>query len=158
MTARLARLLATVFCTGFLKPAPGTLGTIAGLWPAALLLQVGGRPALAVATVLVVAAGWWASARYMRDSGSREDPQEIVIDEVAGLWIALLPLSGFDWLGLATGFVAFRAFDILKPGPVGWADRNVRGAAGVMLDDIIAGLFAASCVTGVLFAFGREPW
>ncbi|MEC9345206.1 MAG: phosphatidylglycerophosphatase A [Pseudomonadota bacterium] len=155
---RLARALATVLGTGFLKPGPGTMGTIAGLAPAGLLLQLGGRPALAVGTVLVILLGTWATARYMRTSGSVEDPQEVVIDEVAGLWLALLPLASFDWIGLLAGFVAFRLFDIWKPGPVGWVDRNVHGAVGVMLDDMIAGLFAALCVTGVLVLFGRQPW
>ncbi|MFK7881962.1 phosphatidylglycerophosphatase A, partial [Roseobacter sp.] len=85
---------------------------------------------------------------------------EIVVDELVGQWIALLPLSyaawsmGIDildmWPGWITAFALFRLFDILKPGPVGWADR--RGdPLGVMLDDVIAGVFAA---IGVLVLAG----
>lgn len=83
------------------------------------------------------------------------DPSEIVIDEVAGMWLALWPVSigammqGVAvtalWPGWVVAFVAFRAFDILKPGPVGWADR-LHTPLGVMLDDVIAGAFAAVVV------------
>ena len=88
----------------------------------------------------------------MTRGGTDHDPSEIVIDEVIGQWIALLPLSfaawnmGLNmlvmWPGWIAAFAFFRLFDIWKPGPVGWADR--RGdALGVMLDDVIAGVFAA---------------
>jgi phosphatidylglycerophosphatase A len=80
------------------------------------------------------------------------DPSEIVIDEVAGQWIALLPVmigashAGASvlalWPGWVLAFAAFRLFDITKPGPVGWADRQ-QGPLGVMLDDVIAGIMAA---------------
>ena len=80
------------------------------------------------------------------------DPSEIVIDEVAGQWIALLPIAfgaanagvGVTalWPGWVAAFVLFRLFDIWKPGPVGWADRR-HGPLGVMLDDVIAGVLAA---------------
>ena len=91
--------------------------------------------------------------------GSKDhDPSEIVIDEVTGQFIALLPLSyaswmhGIDilamWPGWIAAFALFRLFDITKPGPIGWADR--RGdALGVMLDDVIAGIFAAIGVIGL---------
>ena len=121
---------------------------------------LGGFPALLAATVAVCLLGWWATAEATRGSDDH-DPSEIVIDEVAGIWIALWPLSAgmwhagadpwlFPWPGWVAAFVLFRAFDILKPGPVGWADR--RGdALGVMLDDVIAGVLAALGV--VLFAW-----
>lgn len=150
MTA-LARLLGTFFGAGLLRPAPGTWGSAAALPVALALHLVGGFPALALATVAVFAAGWWATAEMTRGQDDH-DPSEIVIDEVAGQWIALWPLSwpawahGLDitalWPGWVAAFVLFRLFDITKPGPVGWADR--RGdALGVMLDDVIAGVFAA---------------
>jgi phosphatidylglycerophosphatase A len=107
--------------------------------------------------VAVFLIGWWAT--YRATLGSQDhDPSEIVIDEVAGQWIALLVVSygawnaGLDPLrlypGWIAGFLLFRLFDITKPWLVGWADR--RGdALGVMLDDVIAGIFAA-IATGAL--------
>lgn len=109
---------------------------------------------LILATLVVCVAGYWATAEETRGQADH-DPSEIVIDEVAGQWIAFLPVSfgaamvGADltalWPGWVTAFLAFRFFDILKPGPVGWADRKA-GPLGVMLDDVIAGLLAALVV------------
>ena len=89
------------------------------------------------------------------------DPSEIVIDEVAGQWIALLPLAiwplPFDSAAVyyLFGFVAFRIFDITKPGLVGWADRLV-GPLGVMLDDVIAGVMAAAAMALVMVLCERS--
>jgi phosphatidylglycerophosphatase A len=105
---------------------------------------------LVAATVAVTLLGWWAVAGEGGD-----DAGEYVIDEVAGQWIALWPVSigaahaGADilalWPGWVVAFLAFRLFDIWKPGPIGWADRQ-KGATGVMLDDLLAGVTAAVCV------------
>ena len=152
-----ARLIGTVFYVGHLRPAPGTWGSAAALPAAWALHQVAGFPGLALATVLVFAAGWWACAQITQGQGDK-DPSEVVVDEVVGQWIALFPLSHAAWsmeidiLRLYPGWIAafalFRLFDIWKPGPVGWADR--RGdALGVMLDDVIAGLIAALGVTAL---------
>ncbi len=154
----MTHLIATFFYIGHLRPAPGTWGSLAAL-PVGLLLMVLGGPALLiVATVALFGLGWWATAEETRGS-ENEDPSEIVVDEVVGQWIALWPLAigaanvGASYIALWPGWVAafllFRLLDIKKWGPVGWADR--RGdPLGVMLDDIIAGVFAAIGV--VLFA------
>ena len=150
----LASLIATVGGVGYLRPAPGTWGSLAALPLAWALHILGGWPLLVAGILLAFGAGWWATARETRGAADH-DPSEIVIDEVAGQWIALLPVSygaafaSVDVLALYPGwlvaFIGFRGFDILKPGPVGWADR--RGDAfGVMLDDVIAGVFAALLV------------
>ncbi len=147
----LARVIATVAGVGYLKPAPGTWGSLAAL-PLAWALHIwGGFPLLALATLVALAAGTWASAVFV-STHQIEDPPEIVIDEVVGQWTALWAISLPAWLhsieitalwpGWISAFVLFRLFDILKPGPVGWADRR-GGAVGVMLDDVIAGIFAA---------------
>lgn len=147
----LARLIATVGGVGYLKPAPGTWGSLAAL-PLAWALHVwGGFPLLALATIAAFAGGMWASGVFVGPDRIK-DPPEIVIDEVAGQWTALWAISLPAWLhgieitalwpGWISAFVLFRLFDIWKPGPVGWADRR-GGPAGVMLDDIIAGVFAA---------------
>ncbi len=149
----MSRIIATVGGVGLLKPAPGTWGSAVGLLLGVLIHMLGGFWLLLAATFAVTAVGYWAVAAEVGDS--EEDPSEFVIDEVAGQWVALWPVSfgatltGTDILalypGLITAFLAFRAFDILKPGPVGWADRQ-HGAFGIMADDVIAGWLAAMIV------------
>jgi phosphatidylglycerophosphatase A len=151
----MSRIVATFFGVGYLKPAPGTWASAAALPLGFLLHGLGGFPALAVATAVAFLAGVWATER-MTATGEDKDPSEIVIDEVTGMWIALWPLSAglwhagadpwvFPWPGWVGAFVMFRLFDVWKPGPVGWADRQP-GAMGVMLDDVIAGVMAALVV------------
>ena len=143
--------IATLFGIGHLRPAPGTWGSLATLplfWASYQLTGLGGALFIGAA---IFFAGWWATESYIRATASH-DPSEVVIDEVAGQWIALLPLafamsfsnaqSGTLWPEWAAAFVLFRLFDITKPGPVGWADRR-EDALGVMLDDCFAGIFAA---------------
>ena len=149
-----SRVIATWFGAGLLRPAPGTWGTLAALPVAWGLHVLGGFWLLAAATGVVFFLGWWVTVIETRGLDD-PDPSEIVIDEVAGMWLALWPVSlgammqGVAitalWPGWVVAFVAFRAFDILKPGPVGWADR-LHTPLGVMLDDIIAGAFAALVV------------
>ncbi len=147
----MSKLIATVFGVGHIRPAPGTWGSAVAVLLAFALHKLGGFPVLAIATVIVCFVGWWATAVATRGSDDH-DPSEIVIDEVAGQWIALLVVSYGAWAndvdplrmypGWIAAFLLFRLFDITKPGPIGWADR--RGdALGVMLDDVIAGVFAA---------------
>jgi phosphatidylglycerophosphatase A len=103
---------------------------------------MGGSLAVLLGGVAVFLAGIPASESYSRSSG-REDPSEVVIDEVAGqlLTLAVVPPGLVSY---ALGFLFFRLFDILKPGPVGWADRKIEGGLGIMLDDLIAGLLAGA--------------
>jgi phosphatidylglycerophosphatase A len=154
---KLANLIGTVLGVGYIRPAPGTWGSLVALPWAWLLHVIGGFPLLVVGILVAFTAGWWATARMTAGSDDH-DPSEIVIDEVAGQWIALLPLSyaawsmGLNilvmWPGWIAAFVFFRLFDIWKPLLVGWADR--RGdPLGVMLDDVIAGIFAMFCVIGL---------
>ena len=158
----LSHLIATAAFVGHLRPAPGTWGSLAALPLAWAIHTLSGFGGLVIATVLVFAAGWWATARETRGAADH-DPSEIVVDEVVGQWIALFTISygaqfaGVDILKLYPGWIAafllFRLFDITKWGPIGWADR--RGdALGVMLDDVIAGVFAA-LVTAVLAAIAH---
>jgi phosphatidylglycerophosphatase A len=153
----MSRAVATFFGVGLLRPAPGTWGSAVAVGLGVWIDRFAGFPGLALATLVVTVLGFWACARVC---GPGEDPSEVVIDEVAGQWIALLFPSfafwtrDFDgWMpypGWVAAFLLFRLFDIWKPGPVGWADR--RGdAPGVMLDDLIAGVFAG---IGVVIAAG----
>jgi phosphatidylglycerophosphatase A len=151
---RVTHLIATFFYVGHLRPAPGTWGSLAA-FPCAWALHVaGGSLLLGLGVIVAFTLGTWTTA--LETKGKEDhDPSEIVIDEVAGQWLAFLPVSigaahagvalTVLWPGWVTAFLAFRLFDIWKPGPIGWADR--RGdALGVMLDDILAGLAAALCV------------
>ncbi len=155
MTMTATRLIATFFGAGLLKPAPGTWGSLAALPVGYLLHGIGGFPLLALATFAVFGIGWWATALETRGRADH-DPSEIVIDEVAGQWVALWPLSlglwhagAEPWLfpypGWIGAFAMFRLFDIWKPWPVSWADRKST-PLGVMLDDILAGFLAAIAV------------
>ncbi len=148
----MSRLIATFFYIGLLPKAPGTWGSLAALPFAIMLHNWGGFTALFSATVIVFFVGWWAT---IQETAGQEDhdPGEIVIDEVAGQWITLLPASylftrhdlPLIWPALIAGFIFFRLFDILKPWPISWADKKST-AFGVMLDDILAGIFAAIAV------------
>ncbi|WP_120501161.1 phosphatidylglycerophosphatase A [Roseovarius sp. EL26] len=148
---KVSHLIATVCYVGHLRPAPGTWGSAVALPVAWVIHVVGGPVLLGIFIVTGFLKGWWATAQETKGKDDH-DPSEIVVDELIGQWIALLPVSigaaamGAPitalWPGWITAFVLFRLFDIWKPGPIGWADR--RGdALGVMLDDVIAGVFAA---------------
>ncbi|WP_438976226.1 phosphatidylglycerophosphatase A family protein [Roseicyclus sp.] len=158
------RAIATLGPIGHFRPGPGTWGSAAAILLAWAIHALGGFGLFFAATLAVTGLGWWAVSEATRGQADK-DPSEIVIDEVAGQWIALWPVSfgaqmaGTDfwalWPGIVTAFVAFRLFDILKPGPVGWADRQ-EGAFGVMADDLIAGWLAAM-VVAVLAVIAHLP-
>jgi phosphatidylglycerophosphatase A len=139
-----ARIAATFFWVGHAPKAPGTWGSLAAIPFAWLMLSFGGWQLLAIAAVVATLIGFWASGLYSRALGWK-DPGEVVIDEVAGQWIALLP-AALDPVSFAVGFAAFRVLDITKPFPAGWADSNLDGAAGIMIDDLFAGIYAALVV------------
>ena len=149
-----AILLATWFGSGLIKPAPGTWGSLAAIPPAIAIMHFAGFWPFVIALIILTPIAFWATASYEKASNSH-DAKEIVIDEVIGQWIALLPvfyLSALNWPLIVLAFVLFRIFDILKPWPICHFDRNVKGANGVMLDDIVAGIFASIIVTGAFYA------
>lgn len=141
-------LLATWFGCGLLRPAPGTWGTLGAMPVGIAILYYGGWTWLLPAIAIVTLLGWWAAEHYEVLSGVH-DASSIVIDEVAGVWIALLPALALYHALIA--FALFRALDILKPWPIGWADKKLPGGLGVMADDIIAGALSA----GVLYGLRR---
>lgn len=159
----MSTLIATFFGVGYLRPAAGTWGSAAAIPVAWVLHGLGGFPLLAIATVAVFFLGWWATQK-MTAGQENHDPSEVVIDEVAGQWIALWPLSFglwsagaeawlFPYPGWLAAFILFRFFDVTKFGPIGWADRR-SNALGVMLDDVFAGIAAAIGVA-LLAAFAH---
>lgn len=146
------RQIATLFGIGHLRPGPGTWASLATLAVGWGLHRIGHFPLVAAGTLLVLAVGWRSVIRYTAAMTDRDRP-EIVVDEMAGqlialcatsagFWSAGLPREAFPWPGLVAPFLFFRLFDIWKPWLVGRADRRT-DAAGVMLDDVWAGVFAA---------------
>ncbi len=144
-------LISTWFCTGLLPKAPGTWGSLAALPFAWVIVSQWGYTALTFGVVLVFLLGWWSSAAYVTLTGG-EDPGEVVIDEVAGQWIVLLA-APLDPIAYAGAFLLFRLFDILKPWPVSFADKTIKGGLGIMLDDILAGIYGAAILALVLEFF-----
>lgn len=126
------------FGFGFIRPAPGTWGTIPGVLIAALLMF---SPTLHIlALIIVTLLGIWLCQKASDILGVH-DHGGIVIDEIAGVMLTLLFFQP-TLLNLFLGFCWFRLFDILKPFPIRWIDKHVHGGLGIMLDDILAGLFA----------------
>ena len=140
-----AKVVATLGGVGLARPAPGT-------WASGFVLPLawlGPLPCLGLAAVLF-AAGLWAVRRLARE-GAERDPGWVVVDEGAGQLLVLSAIpAGAPWLWVVLAFLLFRIFDILKWGPVGWADRR-KGTFWVMLDDLVAGAMAA-CATLALRA------
>lgn len=140
-----AQLIAVGFGSGLAPKAPGTFGTLAAIPFCLLLLQL--DPEVYV---------WWIAATFgigvwvcdiTCEKLGVHDHSAIVVDEFVGLFVTLLPVAvgliAFSWIALVAGFLLFRFFDVLKPWPIRMLDRRVHGGFGVMLDDLVAGLFAA---------------
>jgi len=145
------RDVATCYGLGNLPGAPGTWGSLVAIPLAWVLHAIGGFWLLGPATIGIIVSGFWAIDQYLDED--TDDPSEVVIDEVAGMLIALWPLSiglgiidadrfQWPWPGWVLAFLLFRFFDIVKPPPIRWADE-VPGPLGVMLDDIVAGILTA---------------
>jgi len=144
-----AVFLVTGFASGFLRPAPGTWGSLVALVIWWLLLGGLSWQWQLVAVAGTVAVGTGLTHVVCRRYGVHDDPR-IVIDEFAGLWLTLIG-SPVTFLGGLSGFLLFRAIDIAKIWPVSWADRRVSGAVGVMLDDLLAGGLALAVLQLAFF-------
>jgi phosphatidylglycerophosphatase A len=151
---RLARIIATFFYVGLLRPFPGTWGSAAAL-PAAWLLHGAGGPLLLALAIPAAYALGIRAVQIATEGLEDPDRSEIVIDEVVGMWIALMPVSLGAWAagapvlalwpGILGAFLAFRFFDIVKVWPANRLDRR-KDMVGVMADDVVAGIYAALVV------------
>ena len=144
--------LATLGPIGHFRPAPGSIGSAVGV-VSGYMIATFGAEILAAATLLITVIGIFAADAYSQTT-SHKDAPEIIIDEVAGQWIALITLPLNLWW-FAGAFVLFRFFDITKIGPVGMAEK-LSGGVGIMADDIVAGLLVALCLWGagkIFFGF-----
>ncbi|MGL5037232.1 MAG: phosphatidylglycerophosphatase A family protein [Aeromonas sp.] len=136
-------LLAVGLGSGLCPKAPGTMGTLVAVM---LYLLVSGLPTLWFIGLLVV--GFVVGIRICQsatDAIGMPDHGAIVWDEVIGFGVTMIAApAGWEWV--IAGFLLFRLFDILKPWPICWFDRRIHGGLGIMLDDLIAGLFALGCM------------
>ncbi|MGH1377414.1 MAG: phosphatidylglycerophosphatase A family protein [Alphaproteobacteria bacterium] len=141
--------LASWFGAGFINPAPGTWGSLAALPFGIAIFAFSGAYGLMISVFIITLIGLWSADKFDKAMDGH-DSKMIVIDEVAGQWIALIP-AALNPILILLSFVLFRFFDILKPWPISFFDKKVPGAVGVMGDDILAGLFAAICVLGISY-------
>ena len=141
--------------SGWLPAMPGTWGTLAALLPAWLLLHWFGLAGLMLASVVLLGAGCRLCADILAGKQDK-DPGWIVIDEWVGLWLCLalaLVIAGDSWCLWLLSFAAFRLFDIWKPGPVAWCERNGPAWWTIMADDVMAGLLGGLLVALLLRLF-----
>lgn len=151
----ISKLVATAFGAGYSPRAPGTCGTAVAV-PLAWALASLSVWQFSLVALGVTVLGIYCAQRAGRAWGT-EDDQRIVIDEVAGYLVTMIPADRSSWAALAIGFVVFRLFDIVKPPPVRWLDEHLPGGWGVMLDDVAAGVLGA--ITMILLGhFGVITW
>jgi len=127
------------FGSGLAPKAPGTFGTIAAI-PIYWMMKDLSLAIYVTITLVAFIVGIWI-CQQSADWLEKDDPSAVVWDEIVGYLIAMIAApSGWQWIVL--GFVLFRLFDIAKPWPISWADKSLHGGFGIMVDDVIAGLFA----------------
>jgi phosphatidylglycerophosphatase A len=148
---RLKVFLATGFYSGYFPVAPGTAGTLVGLFIYILIHLF--LPELAVKIIIVlVLVSIYPSIRigdFAEKYFNRKDPPQVVLDEIAGIWISLM-FHQFSWASVAAAFVIFRIMDILKPFPANGLQK-LKGGTGIMIDDYIAGVYTNICLTALLY-------
>lgn len=150
MLNKLALIIATFFGSGLAPKAPGTMGSLATLPLAFLMAYFFGRNGIVIAAFVVFFIGYWATNQLTKNSDEK-DPSKVVIDETAGQLMSFVLVADYlqgdlsvkSLVAYFIGFGLFRFFDIVKTGPVKWADSKIKNAWGVMLDDVFAGIFAS---------------
>lgn len=141
-------LLAFGFGSGMSRVIPGTMGTLAAI-PFYLAMVDLGIVGYCLVVVISFMVGCYLCDVAAKKMGVHDHPG-IVWDEFVGLWITFIAID-FSWSNLVAGFVLFRFFDMVKPWPIGWLDRQVHGGIGIMLDDVIAAVFAWACLYFLLY-------
>lgn len=144
-------VVATFGGSGLLRQAPGTWGSLAAMFAALPFAILGGPVVLSIAAIAAFLIGLWATEKYIAASDNH-DPSEVVIDEVAAMWLvmAALPPNPIFYM---LGFAFFRLFDIWKPWPIKGLEKRVAGEMGVMVDDLVAAIYAimAAWIAGIAF-------
>ncbi len=159
----LQKLFLTFGGAGLSPKAPGTVGTLASLPVGVAVLYIFGMETLFLLTLAITIIGIFEINKYEKLTGLH-DQQEIVIDEAAGMWFALMiaistavtmtyPYA--EVLAIVLSFAAFRLFDIWKPSTIGWIDREIKGGLGVMMDDVLAGIAGGFLTVILLMGIGK---
>lgn len=146
---RFAWTIATWFGCGLVPKAPGTAGSL-GAIPLYLVVARGGRLGVAAAALAITALGIWTATTVARDLG-KKDPQIVVVDEVAGMLVTMLPMADVSWRAIVVGFLLFRLFDVTKPWPARRFELLPDGW-GIVMDDVVAGAFGACIMAGLRVA------
>lgn len=144
------QLLAFGLGVGALPYAPGTAGTLLAV-PLVYLLSGGSLWLYLTVTCLLIIAGIWICDKVSRDIGVH-DHGGIVLDEVAGYLVVMIAVPVNIWT-LSVAFAIFRLFDIVKPWPINWLDKKVEGGLGIMMDDLLAGIYGAAVMWLLLWGF-----
>ncbi|WP_022941307.1 phosphatidylglycerophosphatase A family protein [Psychromonas hadalis] len=144
-------LAAVGFGSGLASKAPGTFGTLAAV-PLYYLLSFLSLESYIIILIVTSLLGFWFCHVTSRDMGVH-DHKAIVWDEFVGYWITMVTVP-FSLQWAVVGFILFRFFDILKPWPISWLDKKMQGGFGIMIDDIVAGIFAAICLQTLIHFFG----
>jgi phosphatidylglycerophosphatase A len=149
---RPAWLVATWFGCGWVPKAPGTMGSL-GAIPLYFLVAYGGRAGVAAAALAITALGIWAASVVARDLGAH-DPQIVVVDEVAGMLVTMIPMPhvspDVSWRAVVVGFVLFRLLDSTKPWPIRRFEK-LPGGWGIVMDDVAAGVVGAVVMMGLRY-------
>jgi phosphatidylglycerophosphatase A len=159
----LQKLFLTFGGAGLSPKAPGTVGTLVSLPVGVAVLYTFGMETLFLLTLAITVIGIFEINKYEKLTGVH-DQQEIVIDEAAGMWFALIiaistavtmtyPYA--EVLAIVLSFAAFRLFDIWKPSTIGWIDREIKGGLGVMMDDVLAGIAGGFLTVIILMGIGK---
>ena len=157
------KLFLTFFGVGMSPKAPDTAGTLAALLAGLAILHYFGMETLFMLTFAITVVGVFEINKYETLTGNH-DPEEIVIDEAAGMWLSLMIASStaatmhypyVDILAIVLSFAAFRLFDTWKPSTIGWIDREVKGGLGVMMDDVLAGMAGGFLTVVILMGVER---
>jgi len=141
---KLILFLATGFYSGYSPIAPGTAGSVVGLvlaWGVTVPLERRSPLAALALIAALFAVGCWLSGRA-EELLDQHDSSHIVIDEIVGMALTMYLCPAASWMAFGAGFPLFRVFDILKPEPAGFVDRRMRGGVAVMLDDVVAAVYA----------------
>lgn len=141
--------LALGFGSGLAPKMPGTFGTLAAVPIVYLMFQNLSFISYLAITAIVCVIGFWLCGKTARDMSVHDD-SSIVWDEIAGYMVTMIAVP-FSWQTAVAGFVLFRIFDIFKPWPISHLDTHVHGGFGIMVDDILAGVFALACLHILLF-------
>ncbi len=159
----LQKLFLTFAGAGLSPKAPGTVGTLAALPVGLGILYYLGMEALFTLTIATILIGIFEINKYEKATGIH-DQQHIVIDEAAGMWLALMVAHSSaltmtyphaEILAIFLSFATFRLFDIWKPSTIGWIDRELKGGLGVMLDDVLAGIAGGLLSVVIMMGIGK---